>query len=165
MDALVAFKKVQQIPYRIQLSISEGDYSCTGKAAQLKELLEKAGYKVRYIVCEFRWSDLGLPQNLLNVKHEDSCTHTYLEAFIDGKWIKIDPTWDSALHRILPVATWNGKSDTVLAVKPFNTFSAQKSAEIMSNVNDSEVLEDLKKNGAFYKAFNDWLEIERTHAK
>lgn len=65
------FNQIRDVPYRIPLSTKEPDACCSGKAKLLKEALEKE-YKVRYRVVDFLWSELGLPKELLSVKHEDN---------------------------------------------------------------------------------------------
>lgn len=50
---------------------------------------------------------MGLPRHVMDVPHEDDSTHVYLEVFVDGKWINVDPTWDPQLRDILPIAEWD----------------------------------------------------------
>jgi hypothetical protein len=76
---------------------------------------------------------------------------------ISGAYKIVDATWDSGLGKILPVNDWDGKSDTTIAVPSFNTFTPEKSLEIISSESKEAIEEDLKLNGAFYAAFNMWL--------
>lgn len=93
--------------------------------------------------------------------HEDLCTHVFLEVKIADHWVPVDATWDPGLKNILPVNEWDGRSATTLAVSPIETFSPKKSAAIMAKSSDRETEQDLKTNGAFYRAFNEWLEKNR----
>ena len=155
------FEKIRDIHYRIPLSLSEPNHCCSGKATLLKEALEKIGWKVRYRVCEFKWFDLVLPEIVKSVPHDAVSPHVYLEARKDGEWFNVDPSWDSALKHILPVAEWDGKSSTTIAVKPTKLYSHEQSQREMDNSDVSAFEADLKKNGAFYKMFNKYLEDQR----
>jgi hypothetical protein len=161
MDIITAFKTIRDMPYRIPLSLGENDTCCSGKHKLLKDLLTKEGFVVRYRVCSFLWSSFDLPREVSSVFHDDYCTHLYLEVLIDHKWVVVDATWDIGIQKILPVNEWDGKSNTEVAVKPLDIFTPQKSADIMANESDEDILSDLKINGEFYKAFNGWLDQNR----
>jgi len=153
MDIIKAFNSVKDVPYRIPLSSEEEDHCCSGKHKRLKDLLK--GYKTRYRICDFKWSSLDLPERVKIVKHDDDCTHMYLEVFLDGKWVVVDATWDKGLSRVFEINEWDGKTDTKIAVIPTNIYSPGKSLEIL---NAENIEEDLGRNGDFYEAFNEWLE-------
>ncbi|MBI2583322.1 MAG: hypothetical protein HYW25_01520 [Candidatus Aenigmarchaeota archaeon] len=156
------FRKVRDIPYRIPVKYGEEDFCCSGKSKLLHKLLTKEGCKVRYRVCVFRWSDLNIPQELEGIKHDKECTHTFLEIMIEGKWRVLDATWDSRLKNLFHVNEWNDKSAMKIAVKPIKTFSPEKSVDVIKKYSGREAMErDLKANGKFYKAFNEWLEENR----
>lgn len=161
--AIEKFEQIRDIPYRIPLGLNEIDDCCSGKHLSLSIELQKLGYKCKYKVCAFKWSDLKLPEELLATPHEDTSTHVYLEVEIDNVWKVVDATWDSHLSKILPVNTWDGESDTKIAVPALETFSDEKSRFIMDSENQSSIESDLKTNGEFYKKFNDWLESKRTY--
>ncbi len=161
MDLVKTFNSVRDIPYRIPLKSGDRDDCCSGKAARLFELLTKNGYDVRYRICLFFWNSIILPKSLEKIPHENDCTHTYLEIIINGKWKVIDPTWDKGLGKILPINKWDGKANTEIAVKPVKIFSPKKSAEIVNNQTQVVIEKDLKINGKFYKAFNEWLQKNR----
>ena len=161
MNTIKAFKIARDIAYRIPLSLDEKDDCCSGKHKLLKDILEKQGLEVRYRVCSFLWSSIDLPEKVSSVHHDDNCTHVWLEVFINGEWVIVDATWDSGLKNIFHVNEWDGKTNTQIAVKPIKIFSPQKSEDIMNHENDEDILNDLKINGEFYKAFNDWLEEQR----
>ena len=162
-DALIQhFNQIRDIPYRIPLSLQESDHCCSGKSIQLKALLEKEELEVRFRVCEFNWSDVKLPLRVIQVPHDNTSTHSYLEVLIDGKWKNVDPTWDRGLQSIFPIAEWDGVHDTIIAVTPTSTYDLEKSREIMEHSSNEAIEDDLKKNGEFYKTFNLWLEEART---
>lgn len=161
MDIVSLFNSVRDVPYRIPLKWGEKDNCCSGKSERLYKLLEKRGFEVRYRVCVFLWSSLGISSELKKMSHEDDCTHTYLEIKINSKWKILDATWDSGLKNLFHINQWDGKSDTKIAVKPIKIFTPEKSLEIVKNQNREVITKDIKINGKFYKAFNDWLERNR----
>ncbi|MEX0877562.1 MAG: hypothetical protein WDZ40_01705 [Candidatus Spechtbacterales bacterium] len=161
MNTIEAFKTVRDVPYRVPLALRENDVCCSGKCKLLKDLFEKQGLEVRYRVCTFLWSSINLPKEVSSVPHDDNSTHVWLEVLINDEWIIVDATWDSSLINIFHVNEWDGKSNTQPAVEPIETFSPQKSADIMNSENDEDILNDLKINGKFYKAFNGWLAENR----
>ncbi|HRY36545.1 MAG TPA: hypothetical protein P5230_01525 [Candidatus Magasanikbacteria bacterium] len=158
MDLISIFESIRDMPYRIPLKWGEEDNCCSGKHEKLFNLLKNNGYKVRYRVCVFLWSDLKLPLELEKIPHDEDCTHTYLEIKINNEWKILDATWDGGLKEIFHINKWDGKSDTEIAVKPTKIFNPQKSLEIVNNQNEEIINKDLKINGEFYKGFNDWLD-------
>lgn len=157
MNLISLFNLIRDIPYRIPLKWGEQDDCCNGKHRRLLKTLAEEGYKVRYVVCVFLWSDLNLPDELKEIPHENDCTHVYLDIFLNNSWVTLDATWDKCLKKVFAVNEWDGKSDTTIAVKPIQTFSPEKSARIMTNQNEESINKDLEKNSKFYEAFNNWL--------
>jgi hypothetical protein len=162
MDLISAFKLIRDIPYKIPLKYGAKDSCCSGKHEKLSKFLTKGGYKVRYRVCVFLWSSLKLPAKLNKIPHYDDCTHIYLEFKIGSKWRILDATWDKGLKKLFHINKWDGKSDTEIAVKPIKIFSPRKSLEIVMNQSKEAINKDLAINGKFYKAFNEWLEKNRS---
>ena len=162
MNIIKEFKKVRDISFRIPLSLEEPDECCSGKADILFKIFKKGGYDVRYRLCTFRWSDLNLPKEIKNIPHDDESSHTYLEIRIDREWKIIDATWDRKLKGIFNINEWDGKSDTEIAVPVIECLSPEKSLRYIKHISTPEVIiTDLKVNGEFYKAFNEWLEMKR----
>lgn len=156
------FECIRDIPYRIPLNSSEEDHCCNGKTRQLKALLEKEGLTIRYRVCTFDWSALGVPDDILELSNKEVPTHVFLEVNLNGKWIQIDPTWDKDLKKALPIAKWDGATSTEIAVEPIEMFSTEESKEIMAScdpaVQDDEVEYE---NREFNIALNKWFEQNR----
>ena len=100
-----------------------------------------------------------MPSKFKKISYENDCTHTYLEIKTNNRWEVLDVTWDVGLARVFHINDWDGKSNTEIAVKPIKIFSPQKSEEILKNFEKKEnIIKDLKMNGKFYEAFNNWLE-------
>lgn len=162
MNLATEFEKVRDIPYRIPLSLEEQDDCCSGKAEKLFRVLKGHGYEVRYRLCTFRWSDLNLPKEILEIPHDDESSHTYLEIKVDGRWKIIDATWDKKLKGIFNINEWDGKSDTEIAVPVIECLSPEKSLEYIKYISTPEaIVADFEINGEFYRAFNEWLEAKR----
>lgn len=161
MKAVDYFYFVRDIPYKIPLSIEEIDYCCSGKHEILFSLLKSLDLQVRYRVCVFSWSSLKLPPAVDKISHENECTHTYLEVKIKDKWEILDATWDIGLKKILPINDWDGKSGTKTALEPIEVFSPAKSKKIVKSQIKRVIEKDIKLNGKFYKAFNEWLDTIR----
>jgi hypothetical protein len=158
------FNQVRDIPYRIPLTLQETDYCCSGKSVILKSKLEKIGLKVRFAVGCFYWSSFILPDLVVDISHDKDCTHTWIEVYLNNVWVKLDSSWDRALNTVFPIAQFDGKHDTILAVKIEDYFSQEKSEKIMNNQEKSEseeLIQDLEKNAKFYEAFNNYLEETR----
>ena len=157
-DAVEYFKFVRDIPYKKPLSVHEPDYTCRGKHIVLKALLSSLGLKVRYAFCEWRWSSLDLPKPLKALPHEDRVGHVYLEVYNkqQKRWMIVDATWDKKLGSKLPISEWDGKNDTVIAVKP--TKMLRKKADNLERRSEARWKEPMKAEGQFVEAFNRWLE-------
>ncbi len=161
MRVVELFNSIRDIPYKISLSLNEEDTSCSGKCIRLKHVFERVGYEVRYRVVEFRWSDMAIPREILDIPHDDNSTHVYLEVLVHEQWVKVDPTWDKKLAAVVPIAEWDGVNDTAVAVPVLAEYDLIKSQDVMERSDKNEVVEDLKKNGEFYKKLNEWLESVR----
>jgi hypothetical protein len=158
MNLIKEFIKIRDIPYMIPLSLNEFDNCCSWKAIRLKNIFEKEWYEVKYRICKFKWSDLNLANELYKIPHNDNSTHVYLEVNINWKILNVDPTWDKWLNNIFLVNEWDWLNNTEIAVKPLWLFSYEESEKIMTKTTNGEILEDLKENWLFYKAFNEYLE-------
>ena len=156
MSLVKIFNRIRDIPYKIPVSLKEKDFCCSGKHKLLKEFLEKEGYKVRYRVVSFKWSSLNLPLEVKNISHENICTHVYLEILINTNWVNMDATWDPMLKNIFTINQWNRNVNNI-AVQIIEKFYIKKSQEIMKRETEDCITEDLKINGKFYKAFNNFL--------
>jgi len=156
MNIIKDFEAIRDIPYRIPTWLDEVDNCCNGKHKILKDIFTKNWFKVRYRICSFLWSTIDIPKEISNISHNDYSTHLYLEVYINN-WVIIDATWDIGIKNLFHINNWDGKTDTQIAVRPLEIFSPEKSAEIMENENNEEILNDLSINWKFYEAFNNWL--------
>ena len=162
MDAVDYFRFVRDISFRIPMSGREPDYCCVGKHVVLKTLLSSLGFKVRYAFCEWLWSSLDLPESLKTIPHEDRIGHVYLEVYgkEQKRWMIVDATWDKRLVSKLPTSDWDGRNDTIIAVKPAKML--RKRANKLEELSEAQWTKFMKANGQFLEAFNTWLESIRT---
>ncbi len=162
MKLINQFNKVRDITYHIPVGKDDEDCCCNGKTRKLKTMVEDEGLETRYRVCSFRWSDLNIPEDILSLQKDDIATHVYLEVLIDGSWVKVDPTWDSALRNVFQISEWDGKTDTLLAVDPIEVYSVEKSYEIMNSCQPEDIAQNRSDvDVVFETAFNTWLEKKR----
>lgn len=97
----------------------------------------------------------------MQVTHNDNSTHVYLQACNGDSWIDVDPTWDSALGTVLPIAVWDGVSSTEIAVTPLHVYTLEESDYIMARQETEALEKDLAENRTFYHMLNQWLEEVR----
>lgn len=163
-DLIHIFKEIRDVPYEVPLEFSLDCNNCAGKVLKLKKRFEEMGYECRYVLCSFRWGDLDIPNEILHLLEDDLSTHVYLEVLIDEKWLKVDASWDSGLQSRFDISEWDGINDTIIAVKAIDTYSNEESEKVMNNLNKEDFDKEMQKNGEFYKAFNNWLELIRKNA-
>jgi len=161
MDIITIFNLIRDIPYKIPLSLDDKAIDCDQKHKELFDLLTKHGLKVRFRICVFLWNDLNIPAKILKIFHTNKCEHLYLEVLIENQWIVLDATWDIGLKNILKINKWDGKSNTDLAVKPLKIYSPKEKRNLLHNETKESFLKDIETSGAFYRAFNEWLEKNR----
>lgn len=156
-DIVKIFEEIRDVSYQIPLNDEEENNCCAGKMMRFKKSLEIAGYRCRYRICSFRWSETGLPVSVLAISHEDLSAHVYLEVFVDGKWINVDPTWDSGLGSVFQIAKWDGKCSTSIAVRPLELYGDEESRRIMEETSHEEDAADRSRNGDFYAVLNEYF--------
>jgi arylamine N-acetyltransferase len=163
MDSVGYFAFVRDIPFRLPLSADEPAPYCVDKHVVLKALLSSLGFKVRYATCRWLWSSLDLPESVKGIPHGDLAAHVYLEVYNKEKarWMTVDATWDKGLASKLPVSEWDGRSDTVIGVKPIERLPPIETEEEFEKLR-ARIQQGIKVSGRFFGALNKWLESIRT---
>lgn len=88
---------------------------CWEKHVKLKELFESKGYKTKYQICSFKWSEQKLPEEIINLPHDDLGYHLFLIIKIDGLKLVVDASNDY----LLPSYNfWDGRNNCNLCVSP-----------------------------------------------
>lgn len=152
------FEIVRDIPYSIWHD--KPDYNCVVKNDILANLLESNNLETRRRICKFKWDDLNIPESVLNNSHPSSSYHEFVEVKIPEKdeYITVDPSWDSLLSPEFDINTWDGKSDTDIAVKPIKIYSVEESKEIRDSVSKIEEAEENQDDHEdFYYSLNIYL--------
>ncbi|HLC58032.1 MAG TPA: histidine phosphatase family protein [Candidatus Nanoarchaeia archaeon] len=160
-EIIKIFERVRDEPLHIKERLRDKDNSCWEKHRRLKVLLEKRGYKVRFIACKFRWSNQGLPKEIIDIPHDDVDYHLCLGVRIHGGGHIVDASNDSRLYHY---NKWDGETSCKIAVKPDENFSYKESEEIEKSERKN-FKERLKKNKRFYKALNKYFEEIRKNAR
>lgn len=164
IDRKRIFEEVRDIPYRISLDYYEPDHACDGKYKMFMRLADRYNIKARPLVFEYQWTSLNLPKKLLKYALEEDVLHICPEVYIEerGIWVPADPSWDIGLkdkHNGIYVNEWDGESPTRLAALPTKLYTPEESlVSSLEEMTEEEFNEDLKQNGGFYKAVNEWLE-------
>jgi len=180
-EALLAVvNRVRDIPFQfigtrdIESMLKAGVGTCNAKHMLLKELAEKLGYKVRFLVDKFYLSDFleGLDQKNMKVIKLKKITsklkpyyHTYLQIFKNNKWISLDITFDSFLEKygLVVASNWDGENDTQLPHKPLETHVVEKNPGTFKKnllIGESEKNIILRKK--FFSLLNEYLTSVRS---
>ena len=159
------FNFIRDIPYHIGLNDDDRNYNCVTKSEMLGQMLQGLGLKTRPIYCTFDWTETPLPEDLLNLPRDPGETHQFLQVFNPRtkNWMNVDPTWDKTLQKVgFPIAQWDGKSDTILAVKPHLIYSPEETLRVMAEENDPDISKQrIDKHTPFYRSINEWLQRHR----
>jgi hypothetical protein len=162
------FEKIRDIPYAVIPEINSAQHyvrmltvgkgSCTPKHFLLRDLYEKLGLPVLYVVYPFRWSDLEVDYPLWLRKLAEAVPISYhlaCKVEISGDLVLVDATVDSPLRKLgLPVNdNWDGASDMVLAVTPVG----EEQIYHPSEVGDYQAGYD-EASLEFFSQMNAWLD-------
>ena len=168
---VAVYEKIRDIPYAVIPEINSalhyariftvGKGSCTPKHFLLRDMYEKLGLPVLYVVCPFRWSDLEVdyPAHLRKlVEVMPVSYHLACKVEVGGRLVLVDATVDSRLKRLgLPVnEKWNGLSNMLLPVTPVG----EEQLFHPSEVRDYEAQYD-EISLEFFSRMNAWLDRVR----
>lgn len=171
------FDKIRDIPYYVitehldlekgpQGMLEENKGSCTPKHYLLGMMYRELGVSVRYHTYSFMWRglDVDYPEVLRDLAKKIPVTyHLACEALIGGEWVLLDATWDRGLKGTgFPVNdSWDGRSDTILAVKPIDDFIHDDAAERDKEIKEKTAAYSLPEKlelSRFSVELNRWLE-------
>lgn len=104
-------KSYQTVPTEL-LAYERGD--CRHKSCLLKALLSEYGERVEETLVLFDWKDLPINDSITDLlkKSGTKGIHRALRVYVEGRWVDLEPSWDSGLkHLGFPVnENWDGKS-------------------------------------------------------
>ncbi len=168
---VAVYEKIRDIPYAVIPGINSslhyariltvGKGSCTPKHFLLRDMYERLGLPVLYVVYPFRWSDLEVeyPEHLRKLAETVPISHHLAcKVEIGGKLVLVDATVDSPLKKLgLPVnENWNGYDDMLLPVTPVGEELVYHPAEVR-NYEASYDEASLQ----FFSQMNAWLDRVR----
>ena len=168
---IAVFEKIRDIPYAVVPEINSafhyarmlavGRGSCTPKHFLLRDMYEKMGLPVLYVVCPFRWSDLEVdyPAHLRKLAEAMPISHHLAcKVEIGGRLVLVDATMDSPLKELgLPVnENWNGFDGMIMPVTPVG----EEEVFHPSEVRNYEASYD-EASLQFFSRMNAWLEKVR----
>lgn len=183
-DARISlFEHIRNIPYAIIPAlrdpvlgpvglINENHGSCQPKHFLLYKYFEKLNIPVKLVSYHFRWSEqpIKYPPELKKIVGALPMPfHLATKAFINGKWVLVDVTYDLPLEKAgFPVTrNWDGVSDTKNAVIPVEEIIHDNLADRIAkdSANKAKFTEDqLKIYGQFIEKLNGWTEALRDEA-
>lgn len=165
------FEKIRDIPYAVIPEINSAEHysriltihkgSCTPKHFLLRDMYEKLGLPVLYVVYPFRWSDLEVdyPAHLRKMAESVPVSrHLACKVEIRGKLVLVDATVDSPLKKVgLPVnENWDGFSGMVLPVTPVGEEEVFHPAEVRGYKAGYD-----EASLQFFSQMNSWLDKVR----
>ena len=177
---IAVYKFIRDIPYAIIpelrdpqkgpvgiLNLNKG--SCQPKHYLLGMLFAKLDIPLQYVSYPFKWGiqKIAFPEDLKKiVKELPPAYHLACKAYIDKKWILVDATNDLPLKKAnFPVTEqWDGQSDTVNAVEPFEEIIHGSLMERVSYEAQQKGFYSEKDKAVyaqFLEKFNPWLESVR----
>jgi len=170
------YTHVRDIPYAIipefrdpvlgpQGLLKTNQGSCIPKHFLLGLFFEKLKIPVKYATYLFKWDDPSIKYPLFLRKIVKSLpigTHLACKAFIEGRWVLVDATWDSPLKKFgFPVnENWDGKSNTKNAVKPIKEIiheTLEERIEYTIGHKKSWTEEEARAFEEFPPVFNAWI--------
>lgn len=167
------FEKVRDIPYGIIDSRSPEDVykanrgTCSGKNNLLKELYNEIGIATKDFIVTHRFKDLAVmyPKEIKELLDRSDIIdpHNFFKAYINGKWIIVDATWDLALKHLGFVVNqnWNGDSDMEICVVPLEIIETNDQLATKKQL-ISKLPESARNDRElFLLKLSDWLEVER----
>ena len=162
------FEIVRDIPYGLYTPISPENTwrhkkgTCSTKNLILKDLYLAIGVPVRVWMCSFAFYPSEKFTDEMNGLLDPPIIvhHTFLKIELDGKWIIADATHDLFLKTFgfNVVENWDGKSDTLLAVKAIDYFKVDDVNEFKHKI-DSQLSQDERmRKRHFLELFFEWID-------
>jgi hypothetical protein len=175
------FSHIRDIPYALVPQVNDplqwgasiiagNKGSCSPKHYLLGHFFAKLGLAVKYATFPFAWEEQALkypPELGRLAKGLPHGYHAALKAFIEGRWVLVDATWDAVLkdYGFPANNSWDGLSDTRNAVLPLKEVVHERLEERLEFVRLKKALyseEENKKYSLFVEKFNLWLEQLRS---
>ena len=149
--------------------LTHGKGSCSPKHFLLGIMYEMLHIPIKYATYSFYWNeqDTKYPGELRKLaEHMPLQYHIACKGFINQKWILLDATYDPPLKKAgFPInETWDGMSETLNAVKPFDEIIHKNVKELIEYMGiKTAQLTDTENslNQNFFYELGKWLEDVR----
>lgn len=165
-ERISIFETVRDFVYQINwVSDSEKllevkEWYCASKHRLLKEIYNKLWYQTKLCFVPFSFNMIYLPDDLKNRWYANKKGyHTFLQMFIDWKWIDIDATFNKELKSIYTVnenRDWFSSQKVICnydkIYTPNSLEEEQKIKKLLSD-NSEMTTEDYKR----IEKFNNWV--------
>ncbi len=171
------FEEIRDIPYYLVPQIAEPyDWaasiletkkaSCSPKHYLLGLLFVRLGIPIKYATYPFNWDKqpIRYPAELKKLAQGSPVGyHVACKAYLEGKWVLLDASWDSALSKagFAVNVNWDGISDTVNSVVAPEEVLHDTLADRLNYVAKKRSLyteEERATYAQFIEKFNSWLE-------
>jgi transglutaminase-like putative cysteine protease len=113
------YKIIYEIPdrayFRASMTLARGDGFCMPKSVLLAALARAAGIPSRLHFADIR-NHILPPTTIQRLRTDVMAYHTYVELFVDGKWVKATPSFDLKFcdkFDLVPV-DFDGSKDAML---------------------------------------------------
>lgn len=175
------FNHIRDIPYMIIPQLRDPargpvgilEYNrgmCSAKHYLLALMFGKLNIPTKYVTYQFSWNDpkIKYPKDLMKLAQRLLPEyHLACRAYIDGKWVLIDATWDPPLKKVgFPInENWDGMSDTKNAVTPIKEIIHETIDERLNYVAEAKksyTEEQKLLSDQFKEKLNNWLEGVRS---
>jgi len=156
LKVIEEFNRIKSIPYHISTH-GEPSFDCEDKAKKFIEKAMELDYEARIRVGLFEWSILPLPKSIMDINHNKSCSHMFVEFKNKaGEWVFLDPTWNPELISAgFRITEWDGSGSTELGIPCYRILSPEEGNVYLKNIDYEK---DIKENGIFYHAINEYCD-------
>ncbi len=154
------FNNVRDLPFKIT---GKDSMYCSKKCTLLKRRLANIGIESKIMIGNFKWTDIALPKNIIQLINKDREQHAFLRVCIPEtkKWVDVDPTWDNSLRDVFQISKWDGKNDTILMTK-LSKIREHKKAKFLRRLYIRIKRKFIKENNYnFYVQLDNWLDSVR----
>ena len=166
LERISIFETVRDFVYQInwvsdpEKLLEVKEWYCASKHRLLKKIYNKLWYQTKLCFVPFSFNMIYLPDDLKNRWYANKkWYHTFLQMFIDWKWIDIDATFNKELKSIYTVnenRDWISTQEIICDYdKIYIPKSLDEEKEIKKNLSDSNWLDENDK--IWIEKYNDWI--------
>jgi hypothetical protein len=159
---------VRNIPYGECLprspenTLKHNKGTCSTKNILLRDLYKAIGIPTQIWLCSFEYKQSKKFTPNMNKLLAKPLTiyHTFIKIKVHNTWIIVDASNDSKLG-VPYQKTWDGKSDTLLAVKPLRFFHTQNPEAFKEKAMAKRTKNEKEQEKKFMPLFFQWIDKSR----